>query len=45
MKRLLTMGIIGAVTAALWDQARRELVMEKAAAIAKIANERLKSIS
>lgn len=45
MKRLIGMAILGVVTAILWDEERRQEVMEKAMAIAQIANERIRSVS
>ncbi len=45
MKRLIMLGVVGALTALVWDEKRREMLMEKAAAIAKIASERMKSVS
>lgn len=45
MKRLITLAIGGAITAFVWNEERRTVVMEKAAAIARIASERFKSIS
>ncbi len=45
MKRLITLAIGGAITAFVWDEERRTRLMEKAAAIARIASERFKSIS